>query len=163
MSDGVGTWTSGHGAFADSQISSNDLTGTAANSGARVLSPTFAANQRATITLGSDNAVGVLARMQSTSNGSGYAVFLANSTTVRIYRVADSGSLGFTALGADITVSTVVVGNTLGIECSGTTITALVNGSSVGSRTDATYASGQPGTWHSAAARNIRAFTATDV
>lgn len=163
MSDGVGTWTSGHGAFADSQISSNDLTGTASNSGARVLSPTFTANQRATITLGSDNALGVLARMQSTSNGSGYAVLLANSTTVRIYRVTDSGSLSFTPLGADITVSTVVAGNTLGIECSGDTITALVNGASVGSRTDATYASGQPGTWQSAAARNIRAFTATDI
>lgn len=163
MSDGVSTWTNGVGAFADVQISSNNCTGTASNSGAAVASPAFAANQRATITLGSDNALGVCARLQSSSDGSGYAVLLANSTTVRLYRVTDTGSLAFTALGADITVSTVSAGNTLGIECSGTTITALVNGASVGSRTDATYATGQPGVWLSNSARLIRDFTALDI
>lgn len=162
MSDGVSTWTNGPGALGNPAIVSNTMNAPGTQRGAVVLSPTYANNQRATITLTTQTGVGAMVRMQS-GVASGYLVYLSNSTTLQVYRINDSGSIGLTQLGANITISAVTSGDTIGAQVVGTTITALRNGVAADTRTDATYASGQPGVYMGGSGSTIEAFTATDL
>lgn len=162
MSDGVSTWTNGPGALGNPAIVSNAMNAPGTQRGAVVASPTFADDQTATITLTAQVGVGVMLRMQS-GLASGYLVYLSNSTTIQFYRIADSGSIGLTQLGSNVTISSVTSGDTIGAEITGTTITALRNGVSVGTRTDATYTSGQPGIYMGGSGVTLDAFTASDL
>lgn len=168
MSDGSGTWDSGPGAANDVQISANEATGsTGATNIGRVSSPTFSSNQESSVTIG-DNGIssgmGAVVRIQSTSDASGYMLFADSTTSLTIYRIDDTGTIGFTALGASYTVSTLGVGDVLKITANGTTLAGFLNGSSIGTtRTDSTYSSGQPGIYTSSANPGIDDFTASDL
>lgn len=146
-----GTWTTGSTYLGTMRILSNKLAGStgATTKVARVATPAFAADQRATFTLADIGTYqGVLVRSQSASDTSGYYCQLRNdNTTIRVYTYADDGSGGFgtyTQLGADITVSAMNIGDTLGFGVVGTTLTVYRNGVSVATRTDSTFTSGQP-------------------
>lgn len=105
----------------------------------------FANNQRSTITLGLALANGEIAyacaRMSAAGVGYVAATNGASGTGNTFIGISQAG--GITELAAVATTFTAA--DTLGIEVNGTTITMLKNGSSVGSVTDATIASGQPG------------------
>lgn len=165
MSDGVSTWTSGPGALNNCDIFGNEIRGSGGFSGARVLSPTFAANQYSQITAGTDNfAVGPYVRMASTTDADGYFAYPSSATSVTIYRCDDTGSVAFTALGADVTITALAAGETLGLGISGTTLTLYTNGVSTGAtRTDATYSTGQPGIYCGNNVRLWNAFSANDL
>lgn len=110
-----------------------------------VNSPSFAANQKSTITLAIN--VDVSAGVRISSGGNGYIAYLSNSETIQIYKLT-AGS--FSQLGTDISVTAFVIGDTLSIGATGTsttTLTAYRNGSSVGTKTDSSspITSGQPG------------------
>jgi hypothetical protein len=176
MSDpGVGTWTQGPGFPAPMKIVSNQAAGTASGeNAARVLTPTFNANQKATITFatgGVDAKVWALVRMQSTSDASGYLI-RGEGTTVLIEKVVDNGSsYVHTTVGSSFTVTALVAGDTLGISASGTggtvTLEGFINGVSIGTRSDSTtpYISGQPGIYaeDTFGSRIIESFTAVDL
>lgn len=99
------------------------------------------ANQYAQVVLGTEfDYTGVAVRM--TTGGNGYVLRCINTTTCAISSVTAGEP---TALGATLT-TTDISGKTLKLEASGTTLTAYVDGSSIGSRTDSTYsAAGYPG------------------
>lgn len=93
---------------------------------------------------------GVATRMQSASDGSGYA-FQGDSgaNSFRIYEVTDNGaSQTFTAIGSAFTYNP-VNGDWLMLESIGTTHKAYVDSGSgfveLASRSDSTYSSGKPG------------------
>lgn len=164
------SWTSGPGGLDDAIIFGNELKGVSSGSsvgwGARVLTPTFANNQRATVTLGTTVGafyVGPAVRVQSTTDCGGYYLLSEASTTIlRIYKVTANGAT-FTQLGADYTVTALVTGDTLTLEVSGTTLTVKKNGSQVSTtRTDATFSSGQPGVYCENSA-SVTTFTAVDI
>lgn len=170
-SDG-NTWTSGEGAFSDCQILLNSLEGTSGTSGCRVLTPTFANNQSAEMTFavgGAVTSMGIMVRVQGVGDGSGYLLFADSLTQLTIYKVTDSGSIGATPIGASYTVATMLVGDKIKLEATGTTTTTLkayLNGVSIGTeRTDSSspYTGGNPGTYFSAASHFITLFTATDL
>lgn len=163
MSDGFGTWTAGPGATGVLDILSNALRSPGTQRAAIVTSPTFAANQRAEVTLTFSVTVGVVLRMQSASDASGYLIYLPNSTKLVVYKITDTGTIALTQLGADIAISAVTAGDTIGGEITGTTITVLRNGVSQGTRTDSTYATGQPGVYIGASAATVDAYEATDI
>jgi hypothetical protein len=163
MSDGVGTWTSGPGATGDLNILSNTLRSPGTQRAAIVTAPSFAANHRAQITLTASVTVGVVLRMQSASDASGYLIYLPNSTKIAVYKITDTGTIALTQLGVDITITAVTAGDTIGGEITGTTITILRNGVSQGTRTDATYATGQPGVYIGASAATVDTYEATDI
>ena len=163
MSDGLGTWVSGPGATGDLNILSNALRSSGTQRAAIVTSPTFAADHRAEITLTFSVTVGVVLRMQSSSDSSGYLIYLPNSTKLVVYKITDTGTIALTQLGADIAISAVTAGDTIGGEITGTTITILRNGVSQGTRTDATYATGQPGVYIGASAATVESYAATDI
>lgn len=173
MSDPVsgGTWTTGSTYQGVCRILSNQLAGNtgATTKVARVATPSFTANQRMTVTLANTGIYhGPMVRMQSSTDASGYTAYIdADNVTLKIYKFADdgtnSGAGTYTQLGANITITAVTSGVTLGIEVSGTTITAYRNGVSVGTRTDSTYSSGQPGYQLYGASGALSASLAEDV
>lgn len=164
MSDGVSTWISGPGALADVKINVNRIDATASTAGARVNAPAFAANQSATITLtGTIGNQGVGVRSASSTDADGYLAFVANSTSIEVYRAADTGTMGFTLLGTAFTVTTLVDGDTITLSANGTTLELFVNGVSQGTRTDSTYSTGQPWVYFSGTSRFIDTFSATDL
>lgn len=84
--------------------------------------------------------------MQAGTDGSCYMAYVNNATTITVYKIVDTGSLAFTALGAAYTVTALVDGNTITLTIVGTTLTLYVNDIAQGTtRTDSTYATGQPG------------------
>lgn len=165
MSDGTSTWTSGPGALNDCDIFGNEIRGSAGTSGARVLSPTFAANQYSYVTAGTDNlAVGPAVRLASTTDADGYFAYPSSATSVTFYRIDDTGSIALVALGANVTITALAAGETLGLGISGTTLTLYTNGVSTGAtRTDATYSTGQPGIYCGNNVRLWNAFGANDL
>lgn len=165
MSDGTSTWTSGPGALNNCDIFSNEIRGSGGTSGARVLTPTFAANQYSVVTAGTDNfAVGPAVRLASTTDADGYFAYPSSATSVTIYRIDDTGSIALTALGANVTITALTAGETLGLGISGTTLTLYTNGISTGAtRTDSTYSTGQPGIYCGNNVRLWNAFSANDL
>lgn len=163
-----GTWTSGPGAMNDARILVNNLsTSGTTEGGCRVLAPTFAANQKATMTFigtGSQlGGIGVMVRMQGASDSSGYLASCDGTTSVVLYRVDDTGTFAYTQLGAAFTVDAVAEGGTMTLEISGTTLTLRMNGISQGTRTDSTYATGQPGTYFYSNLGRIALYSASDL
>lgn len=168
-----GTWTVGPGGFNNVQINSNTVIASAAtnDNGCRVLTPTFTGQQRATVTLGSvTELIGPCVRMQSTTDASCYAVITnASATSLSVYKITDTaGTITYVKNGADITISAVAAGDTIGIDASGTstvTLTIYRNGVSVATRTDSTspYTGGQPGFWFASSAGFMNpGYSATD-
>ena len=116
---------------------------------ARVVNPLLGPDQYADITYnsnpGSGNWVGVMTRMQGTTNGGGYLAF-ANAGAVWLYRVDDNGSLSWNEL-ATATVDVSVAPRDLRLESQGNTHRVIFNGVLQISYTDPNnvYTSGQPG------------------
>jgi hypothetical protein len=168
MSDGVSVWTSGPGALTDMKILSNQSTASSGSAGAIVSTPaSWSANHYSQIVVGATiPGCGVYVRMQSTTSGSGYLLYVASITKLQIFKATDTGTMGFTQLGADITVSTIVNGDTIKFSASGTTLEAFINGASQGTRTDSTYSTGSPGIFSQdggAGTGLINSFTAADL
>lgn len=165
MSDGTSTWTVGPGALNNTSITSNGIGTSGSAAGARVLTPTFSANQISTITAGPDNfATGPAVRLASTTDADGYMAYPSSATSITIYRIDDTGTIAFVALGANVTITALTAGETLGLGISGTTLTLYTNGVSTGAtRTDSTYSTGQPGVYVGSNSRVWDAFTASDL
>lgn len=146
MSDGVSTWDS-DGVGATGGVQSLFSTVFAIGGGlgmGRVATPTFPADQFSEISIANFSApVGAMVRIQSPSDSAGYIGLVNDTTTLKIFKRTDGGS--FTQLGANITVSTMIVGDLVRLSAVGTTLTIYVNGVSAATRTDSTYAAGQPG------------------
>lgn len=149
MSDGTSTWqTSQSAATVDWQILTNQvLPVSGAITIKRVASPTFASNQWAEITLVSGNTVqvGPAVRIQSDSDADCYVAYCNNSNEIVIYRVADTGTLGYTSIVSSGTGLTLSAGDVIRLEANGTTLTAYQNGVQRAQGTDATHSGGQPG------------------
>ena len=138
-----GTWETGFGGFDSMQIVGNAATGAAGidSAAARVTSPTFPDNQSMTITFGSGNVKGAIVRMSN--GGDGYLAFFSTAT-IQLYKTeASSGTL----LNVFDLYGSASSGWTLTLEVSGTTLTVKTNGVQVGTYSDASFSSGQPGMW----------------
>ena len=165
-SDGTSTWTTARiGGYDDViRISANEAIATTGDEdGAYIVSPSHNNNQFAEIAVssvgigGGDN-FGVVVRGQSSSSGSGYMAYVPGSaTTIVVYKITDSGTLGYSTL-ATLTVGTMTTGDRIRITASGTTtttITVYVNDVSQGGATDSIspFNNGQPGVFISTASR----------
>lgn len=146
LSEG-GVWDS-PGAWADLQ-KSGGLHATALNAAGRLITPPFGADQYSEITYnqdpGSNSWVGVMTRIQGATNGSGYLA-IAYAGEVRLYRVDDSGNLGFTLL-ASAGANLSAVPRRLRLESIGDTHRVFFNGALLVSHVASgiLYAAGQPG------------------
>lgn len=164
-SDGVSTWTSGPGALDSCRVLNNNLRASAGTpSGARILSPSFNANQSATMLFegaGADlTLVGVGVRMQGIGDASGYLALVDDTTHVTINRVDDTGTLAYVPLGAQFTIPALAEGHTMTLGIVGSTLTLYINGFIQGTRSDATYATGQPWAYFTDTTGYINVFTA---
>lgn len=177
MSDGISTWqTTTVGACSGTiKIASNELQASTGTNDtiARVSTPTFSGQHRATWTVPSGGVSGSTysgpaVRIQGTSNCSCYCAFTNGSTTdVVVYKVTDSGSYSKTQLGSNFTITALSPGDTLRLEVTGTstvTLTLYRNGVSQGTRTDSssTFTGGQPGLFVYNTIPNSAGFTASD-
>ena len=125
----------------------NGVYTTGTNCGARLVTPVLGGDQFAEITYDQDPGtaswVGVMTRVQSAANGSGYLA-IAYAGQVRLYRADDTGSLNFPLLAsADTDVG--VAPRRLRLESQGTTHRVYFNGVLMLSFTEGTYTTGQPG------------------
>lgn len=94
-------------------------------------------------------------------NVNGYVLGVDSTTVLSIYRF-DNGT--GTRLGAAITVTTLAGGENLELSVTGSTFTASVNGTPVGTtRTDTTYTSGAPGILSSSTSRTLDNFNADQI
>jgi hypothetical protein len=121
---------------------------------------TFGANHEATITYDTTNgAVRPMVRMSS--DGDGYMLYIGHTlgNSFRgIYR-ATNGVYTKIATTTDVAV---VAGDTATIRAVGSTITAYHGSQAIGTVTDTTYGTGQPGMHAWGMAGRVRAFSATD-
>src|SRR5262249_35287073 len=154
-----GSWTSmqkNNGAFT-----------TGVNSAARLVSPAANADQYAEITYdqapGTSNWVGVMTRIQSASNGSGYMA-AAYAGTVGLYKATDTGSVAFTLV-QSVTTDLSVAPRLLRLESRGSSHSVYFNGTLMFTYTDPnnSYTSGQPGivasVWGGAASIRVLSFS----
>lgn len=156
-------YTNGPGAFADMQVFGHQVYGTTNPSGARVLSPTFTGDHYSEITFGVGLLYGPCVRMQSTSDASCYLLFVSNTTVVELYRVADTGSIGYTVISGAITVPAMSAGSPIRLSVIGSTLEVFTDGVSRGTYTDATLSGGQPGLYDQSAFSAIGSFSASDI
>lgn len=167
-----GTWVSGPGAEVDMQISSNVAQGTGAHSGAVVTKDNagvaWTANDYTVTATGANAGTsqqwGIKCRIGASSSANGYLLYLDTTTTLTLYKVVDTGSLAFTAIGASYTITALNgTSDTIGLQVVGSTFTVFVNGLQQGTtRSDTTYTSGAPGMYDgnaSGAAGSLKAFT----
>ncbi len=160
MSDGVSTWsTTAVGSWGATKILSNEIyaSATAADSMARVATPAFGTDYEVEMTVPSGGITGshfngVAMRIGSAANGACYTLrFFGSSSTLRLEKWTDGGSLSSAQIGTDIAITPVSPGDKMSCVVSGTgtvSFQAKVNGSNVGGvNTDASspYNSGQPG------------------
>ncbi len=143
-----GAWGQPAGATVNPvDLISNKAKGNTANENiAVVVTPIFPVNYRAQISWASSSANYSRVWVRLSDSG-GYMLTTSGPNVLQIFRVDNSGSsLSYNKLGADITPSSsLVTGDRLELQMSGTSLTAYVNDVLVGTRTDSTYASGQPG------------------
>jgi hypothetical protein len=149
-------WTSGPGAWGDLQKVSGlaraaaTSTFSAARANDTAPGAAIGADQYSQVTLttlGAGNPEGgPTCRMASTTDGDCYLIDAVAGDGFYFFRCTDGGTLSFTQLGAKVSV-TPVAGDTLKLVVTGTTLESFRNGVSQGTRTDATFASGQPGLW----------------
>jgi hypothetical protein len=127
----------------------NGVFGTAVTAGALLVSPVTGPDQFAEITYDQDPGTaswpGVMTRVQSASNGSGYLA-IAYAESVRLYRTDDTGTLNFTLL-ASANADTGAAPRLLRLESQGSSHTVYFNGAQMFSYTDSNnvYPTGQPG------------------
>jgi hypothetical protein len=108
--------------------------------------------------------------MQSPTSGSCYHLMTGGSGAVlRLYKVTDSTGTtmvlaDFAQLGADIIPSPVLIsGDTISLEVIGTTLNVYQGAVLIGTRTDATWATGQPGLHvYGGGGNTVTSFTAVD-
>lgn len=118
-SDGKGNWTTPL-ITAAVEIDGNTADGTGSDSIA-ILNPTsgsFNANHIMTITIATTADVGCVVRATSIAAGraTGYMSFMANTTTVQIYQLADNGTgTTITQVGNNITVAAITAGDTISL------------------------------------------------
>lgn len=164
MTGSSGVWTDGPGAWGACKIVAFGAIGSGGTAdAAKPASPTFPENQAATITLTTGGLAlsGVATRMQAGANGSCYLAAIDTTTQISVYRVDDTGTLAFVLLGAAFTVATLVDGDLVTLESSGTGHTLKINGASQGTRSDSTYSAGQPAMVFFGFASGINAWSAT--
>lgn len=151
------SWGVANGGF-DIQSNQANVTAVNGNNNAIAYDVTMAAtaDMRVTVTLPTIPSFGsAFARFDGAADGAGYicGAGTALGTVTRVYRA--NGSNSFTQLGSDGSAAS--NGDSFGIDCSGTSISGLRNGSvEVGPVTDSTYASGAGG-MRLASATNVRA------
>lgn len=165
-SDGIGLWTDGPGALNPCKIALNILSSSSLglDSGARVLFPPFRADQSASMTVGTVGSVGLMVRMHSSTNASGYLCSLDDPTHVSIYRVIDTGFINYVLLGGTATVATINALDTVTFTINGDTMNVYVNGVSLGiTRQDGAFTSGQPGCYFYEFGGSIVDFFATEL
>ena len=125
----------------------NGVYSTQITSAARLVTPVEGPDQYAEITYdqdpGSASWPGVMTRVQSVSNGSGYLA-IAYSGQVRLYRTDDNGALNFPLL-ASANVDVSVAPRLLRLESQGSTHRVYFNGVLMLSYSDSVYTTGQPG------------------
>lgn len=144
----AGAWTSGPGPAGDfltnagfARVSVIDV-----DSIARYEAVTFASDQEAEVTLqtpGNNVNMGPAVRIQGTTNPACYLCFCIGFTSVQMARV--DSSLNFTNLGASFAGLGLTAGSKIKLRVVGSTLTLFIDGSSQGTRTDATLTGGQPG------------------
>jgi hypothetical protein len=139
-----GTWST---AGSWQAMSKNNGAYTTAVSAARVANPLLGSDQFAEITYDHDPGTsgwpGVMTRMQSSTNGSGYLA-IAFGGTVRLYRVDDNGGLGWNSL-ASANVDVSVAPRRLRLESQGNTHRVYFNGVLQITFAENVYTAGQPG------------------
>lgn len=161
LSEG-GAWQDGPGAFGSVQSGGGNSRPAATDSDAatrlNTASPgvTVGADQYAQGTIGADtgNENNLFCRINSSSDGDCYQLSLRTlDGAVKVFKITDSGSLGFSQLGADIAVDPLAT-ELWRMDCAGTTtvtIKAYKAGVQQGTdRTDSTspFQTGQPGVGH---------------
>ena len=134
---------------------------------ARVMNPLLSPDQFAEITYnhdpGSSTWVGVMTRIQGTTNGSGYLAFAYNGA-VWLYRVDDKGSLNWnllTSAGVDVSAAP----RDLRLESQSNTHRVIFNGLLLITYTDPNnvYTSGQPGIASATSGPTILSFSGGDL
>jgi hypothetical protein len=133
---------------------------------------TFANDQTSQITfsnIGNNDWPGATVRITgSGSSTTGYVVYAINETTsINIYKLATSGGIGSgsTNLVKQFTGQTLTGSHTLKLQITGTTLTVFFDGTSLGTATDSTYSTGQPGIAYEFGNTNvsqINSWTGTD-
>lgn len=168
MSDGQSVWVNGDGAMDDIRTTSNAADSDTSPGGAKVSSPTFNADQTATITLtASMVGSGVRVRAQA-SDCASYMAYVQSTTEIRVYQITNLGNVGGVNVGGFFSgISTLNAGDTVTIEVTGSgpvDIVVKVNGSSIGTAQDTTgvLTTGQPGIYLINTA-TIDAFTADNL
>lgn len=157
-----GTWTNGQwdgspltfGSGRNLQTVGNNLVvaNTAAQSAARLQSPTYADNQWCEIdivNLSNTDFFGVLTRVKSIADADSYLLtYRPGDPQLLFYRVDDTTTVNFVQIGAGISI-TPVFKQTLRMESTGTKHYFYLDGvlMNVGGYDEATYTSGQPGIW----------------
>jgi hypothetical protein len=97
---------------------------------------------------------GPMTRLQSGANGSGYVLtYRPNEGVLRLYKCADTGSLGFTPVGSDIAI-TITSQDTVRLSSTGSSHAVYFNGVLKATISDSTYTGGQPGGYIYASNKN---------
>lgn len=129
---------------------------------------TFLSDHASEITVGNLNNndwPGAGIRLTTTGGGQGYIVYyIPESTLVSLYLLT-AGTIGGAGSYILSVTATLVSGDKLKLGCVGTTLTLYHNGTSIGSITDPTYTTGQPGPAYEFGNNNstlITAWTGTD-
>lgn len=163
LSEGA-AWVGGPGAWAPMQKTSGVAHGSSGQSSlARYVGTSFGDDQFSRVTFSGTSAgtyPTVNTRINGNTDGDCYAAEVdpGDTDNVAIYRVSDTGSLSYTQIGSDLILSgNIVAGDTFEMQSVGDTHEVFRNGVSAGTRTDATFASGQPGI---GSYNNFPAFTA---
>lgn len=124
---------------------------------------TFLSDHTAEITygtIGNDDWGGVGVRLATTGGGQGYvAYYRPESSLVSLYLLTAGTVGGSGTFILNITATTFTSGDKLKLGVVGTTLTVYKNGTSIGTVTDATYTTGQPGIAYSFQNNNITVIT----
>lgn len=168
MSDGVGIWISGPGAYNGVRIFGNRWLSTDDTSGSMVGYPNFSANQSVQAIPVGRFGCGLSVRMQGTNTSNSYLLYVLSSTSLGWFRITGDSTL--TQIGTNMVISTLLSTDTLKCTVSGidadTTLTAYVNGVVVGIQKDTNssgwYNTGQPGLYGNSS-KYIDDFYATDL
>lgn len=130
---------------------------------------TFLPDHTSEITVGNLNDgdwPGTCVRLTTVSSGQGYvAYYIPEVTAVNLYLLVAGSIPGEGAYILNLAGTTLVSGDRLKLGCVGTTLTVYHNGTSIGSVTDTTYTTGQPGPAYEFGDNNstlITAWTGTD-
>lgn len=112
-------------------------------------------------TIGNGDWGAAAVRLSAASSGQGYvAYYRPEGSNVSLYKLTAGTVGGSGTFILNIASITFALGDKLKLGCVGTTLTVYKNGASIGSVTDATYTTGQPGIAYSFQNNNITVLTA---